>query len=722
MKTIQLIFSWLVILCMGFIINSCKLIDKANMKYHDLAYSQAIPIYKKVLAKDSTNFDAWSKFGDCYKANNQTLLAEECYAKVAQSPNSKNIIKLNYAEMLMGNQKYQEALNWMTLYSKNEAEDQRAKDRLAGLNHIESFFTEKDNYKIKKLNINTSEADFGPAFYKEGIVFTSSGYDSKSKTGKHSWTGKKYYSLFYAIGKDTTFKAPVTFLEGIEGKYNNSSLCFNRQGTEMILTRNSTDKKNRERDEGLVFKLKLYFSNLVNGKWSEVVPFQYNSDEYSCAHAALNKDGSKLYFSSDMPGTYGGMDLWVSNRTSNGWDIPKNLGSTINTLGNEVFPSVADNGTVYFSSNGHEGIGGLDLYSTIDSAQGFSRPINLGAPFNSSDDDFGLIYDSTQTKGYFSSNRTHQGYNDDIFCIQKFSVKLKGLVADKNTNQLLAAANIRIVQDDVDAANKKTDIDGSFTSNLLPNKNYLIITEKEKYQPDTLRLLASEIKSSGDSMTVQIGLNNNIAIIGKITNEAVGSSIENSPVLLIDRDRNDTLKTSSDKEGNYKFDKLRRDTRYRIFAEGTLCDSKTIDTSTNSISGNNTLHIDLALYCLTANMILKNIYYDLDKANIRPDAAKELDKLVALLKKYPSIKIELGSHTDCRASVAYNLGLSKRRAEAAVYYLEKNGISRRRLIAIGYGESKPVNKCECEGDQFVVCTEEEHQLNRRTEIKIISIE
>ena len=692
------------------------------MKYHDFAYSQAIPIYKKILAKDSTNFDAWSKFGDCYKANNQTVLAEECYAKVAQSPNSKNIYKLNYAEMLMGNQKYPEALHWMNQYAENETSDQRAKERLFGLSHIESFFTEKDNYKIKKININTSEADFGPAFYKEGIIFTSSGYDSKPKSGKHSWTGKKYYSLFYAIGKDTTFKAPVTFLEGIEGKYNNSSLCFNRQGTEMILTRNSTEKKNSQEDEDVVLKLKLYFSYLVNGQWSVVVPFQYNSDEYSCAHAALNKDGSKLYFSSDMTGTLGGMDLWVCNLTSSGWSTPNNLGSQINTLGNEVFPSVADDGTVYFSSNGHEGIGGLDLYSTVDSADGFARPKNLGAPFNSSDDDFGLIYDSTQTKGYFSSNRTHQGYNDDIFCIQKFSVKLKGLVADKNTNQFLAAANIRIVQEDMDAASKKTDDDGSFTSDLLPNKNYLIITEKENYQPDTLRLLASEIKSSGDSMTVQIGLNNDIAMIGKITNEAVGSAIENSPVLLIDLDRNDTLKTVSDKDGNYKFDKLRRDTRYRVIAEGTLCDSKSIDTSTVSISGITTLHIDIPLYCLTANMILKNIYYDLDKANIRPDAAKELDKLVDLLKKYPNIKIEFGSHTDCRASIAYNLGLSKRRAESAVYYLEKNGISRKRLIAIGYGESKPVNKCVCEGDHIVACTEEEHQLNRRTEVKIISIE
>lgn len=720
MRKVYPVFTWVMIIIMSLVSNSCKMIDKANMRYNQFAYSQAIPIYKKVLEKDSLNYDAWSRFGDCYKANNQTQLAEECYAKVAQAPNAKNIYKLNYAEMLMGNEKYAEAKKWMSQYANAEAADQRAKERAHGLSHIESFFADKDNFKIEKLNINSGEADFGPAFYKEGIIFTSSGYNGKAKNS-HSWTGKKYYSLFYAKGKETKFEAPVTFLEGVQGKYNNSSLCFNSTGTEMILTRNNTEKKSED-DADVVLKLKLFIATLKDGQWSQVVPFQYNSDDYSCAHAALSRDGNKLYFSSDMPGSIGGMDLWMCERVGTGWSKPQNMGGLVNTLGNEVFPTVGPDGVIYFSSNGHEGIGGLDLYSTVDSAGAYAQPKNMGAPFNSSDDDFGLLYDSTQTLGYLSSNRAHQGYNDDIFCIKKFSVKLKGLVADKSTNQLLAAANIRILEEQVEKDTRQTSDVGEFVSQLRPNKNYLIITDKENYSPDTMVVTAEQIKAAGDSLTVQIGLGNSVSIVGKVTNEAVGSVMENSPITLVDLDSNDTLRTTTDRDGNYQFNKLKRDRHYRVIAEGTLCDTKSVDTTTLSLNANGTLHIDFNLYCLSANLVLKNIYYDLDKSNIRPDAALELDKLVSVLKKYPTIKIELGSHTDCRASITYNMGLSHRRAEAAVVYLEKHGINRRRLVAIGYGESHPVNRCECEGERMVPCTEEEHQLNRRTEIKIISVE
>lgn len=724
MKKIKNIFSWLAIVSMSLITNSCKMIDKANKRYQDFAYAKAIPVYKKALAKDTENLDAWSKFGDCYKANNQTALAEECYAKAAQSPNSKNVNKLNYAEMLMGNGKYNEARIWMNKYSEVEKGDQRAKERAAGLSHIESFFTDKDNFKVQRLNINSSEAEFGPAFYKDGIIFSSSRETKNINKGTHDWTGKKFYSLFYSPGKGTEFSAPVVFLEGVQNKYNNSSLCFNKAGTEMVLTRNNLEKKSRseEDDADVVLKLKLFFSTLTNGQWSSVVPFQYNSDDYSCAHPALSADGSKLYFSSDMPGTLGGMDLWVCERSSTGWSAPKNLGSSINSLGNEVFPTVTPDGKLYFSSNGHEGIGGLDLYSTTDSAGAYAEPINLGAPFNSADDDFGLIYDSTMTMGYLSSNRNQQGLNDDIFSIQKFSIKLKGIVADKRTNEVLAATNIRIIEDNQEPNTSRTGDDGLFISQLRPNKNYMIISERENYQTDTLRLLASDIKASGDSMEVKIGMQNEIGVIGKITNEVVGGPMANANIILIDLDHNDTLRTTTDIEGNYKFPSSKSDTRYRVIAESSLCDSKSIDTSTVAMNGSSSLEINMALFCLSANMILKNIYYDLDKSNIRPDAAKELDKLVSLLKKYPNINIELGSHTDCRASITYNMGLSKRRAASAVLYLEKAGINRKRLVAVGYGESRPVNKCECEGQRMVACTEEEHQMNRRTEIKITSIE
>jgi len=700
--------------------NSCKMVDKADKKYHEMAFAKAIPIYRKALAKDSTNTEAWARYGDCYRQNNQIAEAEECYAHVVGDSNSKNIYKLTYAQMLMGTGKYTEAQKWMSNYAKAEPTDARGKELESGLNHVDDFFEYKDDYKVQKLSINTSEAEYGPAFYKDGIIFTSSRETSDRPAGNHSWTGRRYYSLFYAQRNGADFKDPVIFLKGVQTKYNNSSLCFNSSGTEMILTRNNIENKETDDEGNGVLKLKLYIATLKNGQWSTVIPFQYNSDDYSCAHPALTPDGTKLYFSSDMPGSIGGMDLWVCTRTNDGWSSPKNLGPEINTKGNELFPTVAKDGTIYFSSNGHEGIGGLDLYSTTETAGVFSAPKNLGAPYNSSDDDFSLIFDSTNT-GYFSSNRNQQGYNDDIFSIKKIAVKLNGLVVDRRTNDLLDSANVKIVEEAMAPDYKLTGKDGFFTTALHPSKNYWITVERTNYKTDSIRVTSEAIRAAGDSISVVIPLENGIALDGRITNETTGDPIGGAHVTLINTTHHDTLKTLADANGHYSFSKLEFKSEYKITAESEYCISKSVDTSTFEIKGSTTMHIDIALFCLLGNITLKNIYYDLDKSNIRLDAAKELDKLVELLKKYPSMKIELGSHTDCRASYAYNMALSQRRAQSAVHYLEKSGINRRRLVAKGYGESKPVNKCECEGKRFVPCTEDEHQLNRRTEIKIIAL-
>ncbi len=698
------------------------MIDRADKKYNYLAFSKAIPIYKKALKKDSTNTQAWARLGNCYRENNQTINAEEAYASVVNDPNAKSIYKLNYAQMLMSNGKYLEARKWLANYAKEVPQDKRGADLASGLSHVEKFFINKDNYTVQKLNINTDEAEYGPAFYKDGLVFTSSRKSDGGKSKTHTWTGKSYYSLFYAKGKSATFDEPVIFLKGVQTKYNNSSVCFNKNGTEMVLTRNNLENKLRDEDE--VLKLKLYFSILKDGQWSSVVPFQYNSDDYSCAHPALSPDGQKLYFASDMPGSIGGMDLWVCTRTGQGWGVPKNMGTSINTMGNELFPTVADDGTIYFSSNGHEGIGGLDIYSTKDSGDTYAQPRNLGAPYNSSDDDFGLIVDNSvpgKPVGYFSSNRTRQGNNDDIFTIKERIILLKGLVVDKSTNKSLDSATVRIIDETSAVEMKQVGKDGDFSTIIQPEKKYTIIAERQNFTVDTLSLTDDIIKSQGDTVSVTIPLGNEISIDGKISSEVLGTFIEGATVTLVKTNTHDTLRTTTNRDGYYSFGKVQVQSDYRITVQSGYCDSKSVDTSTTGMLGNTALHVNISLFCLTDNMVLKNIYYDLDKSNIRPDAAKELDKLVELLKKFPNVRIELGSHTDCRASKAYNMRLSERRAASAVEYLEKSGILRRRLVARGYGESKPVNKCECEGTYMVPCTEEEYQLNRRTEIKIIAL-
>jgi len=698
--------------------------NQANRHYTSMEYTKAIPQYKHALKVDSTNMEAWARLGDCYRLNNQTLNAEACYQKAVSEPSVKNVYKFYYAEMLLNNDKPDEAKDWLESYLKYAPSDSLSASMDSSIKHLHEYYSQKGEYKIERLGINSSDAEFGAVPYRDGIIFTSSRQSESWANREHSWTGKRYYSLYYASGKGANFSAPTVFLKGLQTKYNNSSVCFNKNGNEMILTRNSTDDNSENSILGVTVKLKLFTSKLIHGEWSDVVPFPYNSDKYSCAHSALTPDGSKLYFSSDMPGTMGGMDIWVCNRTDHGWSQPVNLGPSVNTKGNELFPTISDDGMIYFSSNGRGGIGGLDIYSTMEKDGVYSQAVNAGAPINSSDDDFNLIWTNASKKcAYVSSNRTHQAYNDDIFYLTKNTVVLNGFVANAQTNEPIERSWIRILEQDSLWNAGISDAGGNFNTSVHANKNYLVIAENPDFIPDTVMLTAANVNPEMDTVFVRLSLrprNTIISLEGKVFAETTQQPIGLTPIILINEKCHDTLSTITDAQGNYRFKKIEAGCRYKIVAASEFCLSQSIDTSTFDITSNTKMVVDMPMYCLSDNFVLHNIYYDLDKYNIRSDAAKELDKLVTLLKKFPELKIELSAHTDCRGSSAYNLSLSQHRANSAVMYLVNHGINHAFLKAKGYGESKLINHCECEEGMISECSEEEHQINRRTEIKVLS--
>ncbi len=717
------ILTWVGVILFSFLNNSCKVVDRANRHFEYFEYAKAIPEFRKALKSDSTNVETWAKLGDCYRMNSQTVEAEECYRKAVTSPGMKSIYKLYCAQMMMSNGKYEDARMLLDQYIVAEPNDPRGPSMKQGIDHLADLYADQDHYKIQRLNLNTSCAEFSPVLYKDGIIFTSSREGDKWSNRNTSWTNENYYSLYYAKGKETMFDAPVLFLKDVQTKYNNSSVCFSANGQEMILTRNNIENKKVRTSNDKIVKLKLQSSVYKDGQWAAVIPFQYNSDQYSCAHPALSPDGSKFYFTSDMPGSIGGMDLWVCTRNGDGWSNPKNLGPSVNTKGNEIFPTVDADGTIYFSSNGRDGIGGLDIYSTTETGDTYSTPKNAGAPVNSPDDDFGLVWDHKNNIGYFSSNRTGKGNNDDIFCMTPNTVKMNVLVYDKNTGIPLEQSNVNIIEGEMPMAPEQTKKDGRFTITAHLDKSYQLMAYHTGYKMDTLNLASSEMSGSGDTMFVKMPLEKAdlvIAIEGRIYNETTGNPVDSARVTLVNFTRPDTMRMITTTDGHYAFSNLSADCRYRVVAETDFCVPNTADTSTKGIVESTTLVLNIGLYCLSDNIVLRNIYYDLDKYNIRPDAARELDKLVELLRKYPTIKIELGSHTDCRASYAYNMTLSNNRAKSAVAYLASHGIDKRRMIAHGYGETRLVNRCECEGDRKVECTEAEHQMNRRTEINIIS--
>ncbi|RZL10473.1 MAG: flagellar motor protein MotB, partial [Pedobacter sp.] len=396
-----------------------------------------------------------------------------------------------------------------------------------------------------------------------------------------------------------------------------------------------------KKNEG-IYKLNMFSAKYVGGRWYDIKPFPYNSLEYSTAHPALTHDGNTLYFVSDMPGGFGGKDLYYSLKEGDSWSKPVNMGNLINTEGDESFPFVALDGTFYFSSTGHPGLGGLDLFKVIlkDHAPA-SAIMNLGYPVNSSKDDFGFITDVKNSSGYFSSNRFG---SDDIF--------------------------------------------------------------KFNYAPIHIRL-------EGKIVTAYVG-GSKIAVPNAKVQLTFGSKI---------------VTVQSDNIGNYAFD-LIINTDYKLQADKEGFTGPAIATvTTNGITRSTTLKKDLELFmppviavvpppapkedCATLSKELKveNIFYDLDKFFIRKDAIPAMTKLLEIMKAYPKVTVQVKSHTDSRASVKYNEVLSNNRAKAAINWLVERGISRSRFSAEYFGKRKLVNGC---GDN-VDCSEDKHQLNRRSE-------
>src|SRR4030095_14711563 len=268
--------------------------------------------------------------------------------------------------------------------------------------------------------------EFCPVFFNDGVVFTSS-RDSGSKDRTHTWTGNPYLTLFFAQGTDANLRAPELFAKNQVTKFNDGPASFNDKGDVMYLTRNNSEVSNKTDN---IVKLKIVETKFVDGAWTKPVDMPFVDKKYNSAHAWVTKDGNKMFFSSDMPGGYGGMDIYFIKKTEDGkWGSPVNVGKQINTKGKELFPDMGADTTLYFASDGLVGLGGLDMFTSKYADSTFSEPKNMGYPMNTHRDDFGLIVDATGERGYLSSNRRGGMGDDDIYYVQIFKdVTVSGTV------------------------------------------------------------------------------------------------------------------------------------------------------------------------------------------------------------------------------------------------------------------------------------------------------
>jgi hypothetical protein len=626
-----------------------KELEKANEMYKNFSYVDAIKIYERIAQKGFVNQEMLQSLGNAYYYNAEYKKALPWYEQLFQEGKYK--VKpeyyYRYAQTLKSVGDYTQSDKMMAKFVElTNANDTRAALFEENKDYQTVIKNNSGRFQLNNASINTENSEYGTAFYGDKIVFAGATDARKAKHGVSQWTGESFYDLYEAEHFDQKLGNRKPFSSSVNTQFNESTPVFTKDGNTMYFTRNNYVNKKLGSDiENTILLKILRATKDKNGNWGDIVEVPFNSDQYNVAHPALSPDEKYLYFASDMPGSFGNSDIFrVEILGDNQYGTPENLGNIINTAGRESFPYISKDNVLYYSSDGIPGLGGLDIFAVKFNTDGStSKPVNIGMPGNSADDDFCFVFNSDSKIGFLTSNRPGGKGKDDIYSFHEdkpllFSCQknIKGIVKDAKTKAIIANAKV-ILSDKVmkEVSTDQSKTDGTFTFEKVNcnDSHYYLRGEKEKYETAEVNVTVGK-----DEVVYEILLNPREVAIKKGMDLA------------------------------------------KVFE-------------------------------------IKEIKFDYNKADIRPDAAVELTKIVEVMREYPKMKIDIRSHTDSRGADSYTLNLSDRRAKATLEWIVKQGIDRKRLKAKGYGETRLVNGCS----NGVPCTEEEHQENRRSEFIVVAM-
>ena len=602
----------------------------ANKQFENLAYSEAIDTYMEVAGRGYKSRELFEKIGDSYYFNGKLADAYQWYDKLFElGKEVPTEYYYRFAQTLKFVGKYSKADEIMEQFAKLNDEDSRGKLFLENKDYLDEIEEESDRYEIKLLKANSSQSDYGTAFFGDKIVFASSREPQIKQKKVDKWTNQSFTCLYSTVmdEKDSLAGKSEKFAINLDTKFHESTPVFTSDLNTVYFTRNNYNNGKAQKDENNRILLKIYRAEYNGSEWVNVTELPFNSNDYSCAHPSISADGSTLYFASNMPGGYGESDIYKVNIKGGSFGTPVNLGPGINTEARESFPFISAGKDLYFSSEGHPGLGGLDIFISRPEADGtYQKSHNVGTPVNSMQDDFALIINDKTRTGYFTSNRDGGKGFDDIYSFIEFSPygedcarKTEGILADEisgkilvNTKAVLLDANLKVVNEAI------TDDKGWYSFDILCGRTYYVRPadynkpkNKEEKKPEGLQKGAD---------------------LAKVYN-------------------------------------------------------------------------------------IEYTYFDRGKFNITPEAEKDLKKLADFLKQNTNAKVDVRTHTDSRASNAYNQVLSDKRAKAIIDYLLAQGIESNRVTGKGYGETQMINKCA----DGVSCSEEQHGLNRRSEFIITEL-
>lgn len=634
-----------------------KKISKAYATFDAGEYYTAIDQFKRAyqdVTDKKEKLHMAFYIAECYRKTDNAPQAALWYGKVIAKGYENPLSVLYYADALKMNQNYEEAKAQYLHYKELVPDDPRGSDGILSCDFALQWIDQPTGYQVDEMKfINTKYSEYSPFYsrpdYQE-LYFTSS-RDETTGNAEHGGTGQQFSDIFFStMDKKGKWSTPLPLAEPLNTEAEEGTPVFSSDFNTLFFTRCNMSKRK-------ALGCEIFMAKRDGDKWSTIESLVLAEDSVVIAHPAISPDELTLYFVSDMAGSTksaegkNSKDIWMVTRSSVSakWGNPINLGTPVNTPGDEVFPYMHADGTLYFSSNGHIGMGGLDIFKATKSESGQWQVENLKYPINSAADDFGIVFEKDQESGYFSSARKGKT-GDDIyaFMLPPLKFSLVGVVKNEKTDEIIPEATIKSIGSDGIAIDTKAGRDGLFRLTLKPGTDYVFIAEK--------------------------------------------------PGFLKGKERE----------------------------------------STKGVTQSTEFKTEIYLASIESPIEVENIFFDLNKAELRPESMISLDKLVETFIDNPNIVVELGSHTDSRASDAYNLDLSLRRAQSVVNYLIEKGISRDRLVPKGYGESLPktVDKKDHAAYSFLPIgtvlsesyinslgdddrIEMAHFLNRRTEFKVL---
>lgn len=486
-------------------------VDEASNYYGNRSYQEAIVKFEKHIAKHGEDAKTLVMLADCYRRTGQTELAEATYAKAVKW-DQRPATWLYYAQMAFTNGNLEDAeAAWMKYADLigNNANARRARAIAAQCSRMARRDSSYDAFEVEAVSFNSEGLDFSPVYLGEGeLVFASNrnGFSGKKAPAADPWTGANFVDLYkVTLSEDHLSGEPLALDKHINSKYHEASASFSADAKTIYFTRSDYMRSKRGYDQQKNTRLKIYRGEQNESGWKVVEALQFNSSEYSSCHPALSPGGDFLVFSSDRPGGKGGMDLYVSHRNGEAWSSAVNLGSEINTPGNEVFPSISPDGRLIFSSDFHVGFGGYDVFISEPFKGKWAAPENFGSPINSSRDDLGLVLGKDLASGYFSSNR--DGLQDDIYYFSGLpSMRIEGVVMDCQTGTLVPGAEVRVMEGEELVTTIASDDMGKFSLSLPPDKTFTLHARKDGYFITPMcggKATLSTVKS-GDSPIVRV--------------------------------------------------------------------------------------------------------------------------------------------------------------------------------------------------------------------------